>query len=630
MLKIAHKLHTEKRSHGIFVTVFGGDSEILTRLGEWDADKLSAAYRVSVCWMAVKNDGTVPEETQYLMLKKGDCYTLVFALACNAARSSLYAEGKNLYVRTETYDTSTAVGATHIAYVISGTNPYRLVDTAYAEMQAELKTFSCKGDKPAPAFADYFGFCTYNALCASVTEENLVKSLTMFRDGGIPVGFVIADDGWQMHEGNMLTGFCEDAEKFPDGLHSTIGMLKREFGLKKFLCWHTYNGYWQGVKAAAFPELQVKTEYFTVPSRFKSEVAVAGGTVNTVTGCFYPDNIIDLPCGFPQGELYDFYKPFYEKLSASGVDGSKLDAMAWVEAFSQGKGGRVAMTANMVRGLERASREAFGGNHINCSSCSNDFFYNTHNEGVTRVSTDYFPDDKNSYFHHIYSSASVCFWTQPILFGDWDMFQSGNAAGALHAKARAISGGPVYCSDNAETFDASVLRPLVSESGKVAKCLYDAVPSEDCLFLDNEEKRPLKLFNATPCAYVLGAFNCKSERVEGDCALCDIDGLPQEKYAVYSDVRGFMGVKNHDDSLHVALNGFEAEVFTVSPVINGAAVVGLKGAYNPSGFVKDVCANGETLTLVTADDGEYLVYLSSQNGLVSVKSVNGKATVRLG
>ncbi len=623
MLNVLGSVKKIKRGSGMFLAVSGETGEHLTELGILEYDCFSAAYRINSCWMAIKNGKEgIPEETQYLMLKEGKRYMLLFALSQDSARTALFADGKRLFARTETYDASLPVGEVLAVYITEGEDPYALIESAYAEMQSVLGTFSLKYGKQAPDFADYFGFCTYNALGANVTEQTLIEEAKLFRENAIPVGFFIADDGWQSHDQNMLSSFYADEKKFPHGLKATAVRLKEEYGLKELLCWHTYNGYWQGIKREAFPQFDVKTEYFRFPDRFKSEKAPteSGTATDTVTGGFYPDNILGEPCGFVQGDLYEFYRQFYACIREQGADGAKIDAMTWAEAFSEARGGRVAMIRNMVSGVEKASLELFGGEHINCSSCSNDFFFNTHAVGVTRVSTDYAPECEDGCFHHLYSGAYVGLWTQPVVFADWDMFQSGNRTGKLHAKARAVSGGPVYCSDNRKTLDRDVILPLLSKGGYVAKCKKNAVPTEDCLFLEEGEKKPLKIFNQTACAYVLGILNCSPSPAETGARLADINGLPVGMYAVYSDERGFLGEFDRNASFDISLAPFGGEILTVSPVQEGVAVVGLKGKYNPSGFVREKKTEGGACTVDVLDDGEYLIYFKGR-GIVTVQSV---------
>lgn len=462
MLQISAEIEIFGHGTGKFVRVLSEESVLVTELGSFRAERVSAAYRENACWMRIDNSGAVPRETQFLLMKDGGVYTALFALCDGAARTSLYAEGGVLYARTETYDENVPVGAACAVYIAEGRDPYRLIGSAYGEIRDALQSFELKYQKRMPKFVRRFGFCTYNAMSIDVTEENLIAMAELFRARGVPVSYMIIDDGWHSHDGNYLVSFDEDREKFPGGLEKVVSELKEEHGIEEVLCWHSYNGYWQGIKGDGFQGITAKEDFFTVPGHLAPPVQGEGEELNTAGRSFYPDNIFYEPCGFIESGFYEFYSAYYANLKKKGVDGTKIDAVAWVEGFSKGRGGRGKVMKDLVSGLENASGEIFGGELINCSSCSNDFFYNVHGVGVTRLSADYVPNAPEGCFNHFYASAYVGMWTEPILFGDWDMFQSGAECGELHAKARAISGGPVYCSDSFDTVSEGVIRPLLS------------------------------------------------------------------------------------------------------------------------------------------------------------------------
>ena len=64
------------------------------------------------------------------------------------------------------------------------------------------------------------------------------------------------------------------------------------------------------------------------------------------------------------------------------------------------------------------------------------------------------------------------------------MFHSAHPAAALHAAARAVSGGPVYVSDRPGRHDFGLLRRLVLPDGSVLRCAQPGRPTPDCLFAD--------------------------------------------------------------------------------------------------------------------------------------------------
>ena len=618
MLNLKKDLTTTSGKYGMFIAVKSRKITEITEIGSFLCDKICSVYRSSACWQEADTSFTVPAETQFLMMKKDGGYTLVFALSDGSARTSLFSEGGVLKAETTTYDAFTPINKAKIIYIISGDDPYVAISRAYEDMEGNVGRFKRKNEASRPDFCNYMGFCTYNALLQDVGEERLLKIEKYFAENGAKIKFIIADDGWHTHEGNFLASFYADREKYPQGLKHTIDILKKDYGLEKFFCWHAYNGYWQGVKCENFKDINAKYEYMKYPEKFSSE-GKKEEELNTVCGTFYPENICKDPCGMPQGDFYDFYSAMYSAFKEQGVDGTKLDAMAWLETFSEGKGGRSAYFGNMMNGLEKAATEYFGGEYINCSSCTNDFFYATQGVGVTRVSADYYPDRTETYFNHFLMSALTGMWTEPIVFCDWDMFQSRGKEGRMHAKARAISGAPVYISDNENTFSAENVLPLISQNGFVAKCMYNAALTEDCLFLKQSDEAIIKLFNRTEYAYVSGALNCFDKELSTEISLSDVRAKTgkNEKYLVYSDERGAMGTVGGNEKIKVTLSPFGSEIISFIPFVNDCAVIGLKGKYNPTGFISEVKATAGGVKFSAVDDGVYLVY---KNGEITEKN----------
>jgi hypothetical protein len=89
-------------------------------------------------------------------------------------------------------------------------------------------------------------------------------------------------------------------------------------------------------------------------------------------------------------------------------------------------------------------------------------------------------------------------------------FRSGDWHAAVHACARAVSGGPVYVSDRPGTMDAAALAKVAARNGRVPQCLGVGLPTTGCLFAN-----PLAVCQASGvgqilCKRVLG-LGCWSE-----------------------------------------------------------------------------------------------------------------------
>ncbi|MEM9083952.1 MAG: Sip1-related alpha-galactosidase, partial [Planctomycetota bacterium] len=69
------------------------------------------------------------------------------------------------------------------------------------------------------------------------------------------------------------------------------------------------------------------------------------------------------------------------------------------------------------------------------------------------------------------------------VWGDHDMFHSSDeVAGGVMARSKAISGGPIYLSDEPERFVPEAIRPLVLSDGRILRPLEPALPVPESVF----------------------------------------------------------------------------------------------------------------------------------------------------
>lgn len=573
--------------------------------------RFSASYRYNACWMQVScgycPEDRIPKETQFLLLEKEGGYRLVYALAAERARASLYSEEGTLYVKTETGESKLPVAEAPVVYCIEGDDPYALARLAAADICALLGTCLPRNEKVVPAFCDMLGFCTYNSFGSELSEDKIINVLRQFADQGIRLGFVIFDEGWQSAKDNRLHSFAADPKKFPQGLIGAIQNIKRTCGIKEILVWHTFDGYWAGVDKESFADYKAEEKYFPCGKEEKDTAFQM-----TVGEDFFPENLGGIACGVPIEQMFRFYFDWHSHLRREGADGVKVDAMGWLEAFSENSGGRSALYRNMMSSLEGSALLNFDGEIINCSGCVNDIFYHSLKTAVMRTSSDYLVDDDASHGRHVYTNAVVSFWLNEWFVTDWDMFQSGNTAGEFHAIARVLSGGPIYCTDDARRIRADILRRLHDAEGRVPRCLQAGMPAKDCLFFDPRKAEvPFKIFNRSGSGFLMGAFHCSETEgsVKGCLRAADALAGGKQKYAVHSLTRGYLGIYGAEDAIPVCLNKFEAELFRFQPVEDGFACFGLVDKYNSEGFIR----RREGAEVEVTDDGIF-GYVTEENG----------------
>ena len=552
--------------------------------------RYTALHRYEPFWMkavAGTRAGAVPMETQFLLAETegGGCLLLV-PLIDGAFRAALQGAGDyGLELVAETGDAAT-VGTELVGlYIAAGQNPYDLIAQAAPIVLNQMQSGRLRTEKMLPAFADKFGWCTWDAFYQDVTGANVAEGLASFRAGGVEPKLLILDDGWQSvkpfpNGEKRLAAFAANL-KFSGDLTPTVQMAKGEYGIETFLVWHALHGYWGGVDGDSLPGYGVQSiarQYSPAVNHYAPSLLDWFGKA---AGVVSPEHI------------YRFYQDYHRDLRRQGVDGVKVDNQAAVEGVSQGIGGRVYAMRNYREALEGSAQTQFNGNLINCMSCASEMLYGALNSNITRTSTDFWPDRPESHGEHLYVNAQVSAWFGQFIHPDWDMFQSGHPMGAYHAAGRAVGGCPVYVSDKPGKHDFDLLRKLVLPDGGVLRCAGPGRPTRDCLFHDpTKEAVLLKIFNQNACNGVLGVFNARyggaetpAEAVAGAVRPSDAEGLKGEEFVVYAHHRNELRTLAHDEAWEIALPDLSAEIFTVVPLTGGVAPIGLADKFNSGGAI---------------------------------------------
>ena len=618
-----------------FITEEAQDEHFIS-LGKVSGFKrYSAAFRHKSCWM-IPSIGdkieAIPIETQFLLIDRGNSeYLMMIPLVDAKTRCSLNGnkEGE-LQLIAETGDSLTKVANFHGLYLLSGSNPQQMIKRASAEIQHELKTFKLRNEKTDPWFVDYFGWCTWNALGPNLSHDKLIYAAETFKKNNIPVKYFLIDDGWQYANGALLGAYSADKKKFPDGIGETVNALKTNYSMEKVLIWQALWGKFRGIDPKAFPEIAKEVSFLPPPRMdylLKNKHKSAGYEA-TVGSRFYPPfvgNNMTIP------EFIPFFDQYFDYLRKEGLDGVKVDAMTWIEATGNGRGGRVKVMKDMMSGLQAAANIHFNNEMINCSSNSNDYVFNSLTANVTRTSTDFFPDIPASHGNHIFANAHISFWMGEIILPDWDMFQSGHSAGDFHAAARAISGGPIYTTEKIGTENKQVLDRLMTSYGKLPRCKDVGRVCTESLFTDPEnDKGLLKIYNTNIVGGIVGAFNCsynveKSISIEDVVTASDIEGLQGDSYAVYRYSNGELSVQNTRTVNKLKVKELEYDLFTYIPIQDGFAPVGIIEKYNPAGMIinfQKVSTNIHTIDLM--DGGTFIAFAEEKphQVLLDAKPVN--------
>lgn len=103
-----------------------------------------------------------------------------------------------LAVRVESGDPSIVTNQVRDGlYIAVGSNPYEILERTYKRLSKRMGSFRCREEKRTPQGIGKLGACTWDTFYSGVTSENVKLALTSLATNGVPVKYVILDDGWQ-------------------------------------------------------------------------------------------------------------------------------------------------------------------------------------------------------------------------------------------------------------------------------------------------------------------------------------------------------------------------------------------------------------------------------------------------
>ncbi|HEV7891888.1 MAG TPA: Sip1-related alpha-galactosidase [Pyrinomonadaceae bacterium] len=520
-------------------------------------------------------------------------------------------------VAASSYDPDFAPRRIPLFAYAAGADPYKLPRETYETAFASTNQYGrLRWQKDYPEAFRSLGWCSWNAYGHEVTADKVVASVRSMREKKIPFGFVLVDDGWLSVRDQKLTAFDADESKFPGGMSSLARRLRDEYKVPHVGVWHTFQGYWNGVEE-------------------NSEAARGQKLFKGLDGKLLPDPRES------RGE--GFYEDWYAKLKSWGYDFVKVDGQGNNVKFTDGlmplfdSGGGSHRNLQTAAGKFFTDGESSGGGLglINCMEMSLENTYNWHASNVARSSDDYQPELKHNPKDHVYQNAYNAYWLANFAYPDWDMFQSHAPAAEFHAVARAVSGGPVYFTDEVGKERPEILRRLAFSDGRLLMPDEPAQVTRDMLLSDPSiEPVPLKVFaRVTRPGYsagVVSAFNVNKSSTRLLAGMLDIGdaewpgGAVPATVAVYplSDGRAGVLIKKRgdvDNSQRVfSLNEYGYELFTMAAVEGGTAVFGLLDKYLSPAAVVSVRRDARGLTVRLAEAGEFGAWLARPPARVEV------------
>lgn len=337
-----------------------------------------------------------------------------------------------------------------------GEDIYSAIRQAYQALMKNAEVSGLKSRTAKEYFEAfrYLGWCTWEHYHDDIDESRIVSDMDAIEASGIPIRYVLIDDGHLANKDRQLTSFTPDSRRFPSGWKNIMSR-KKEDKIKWMGLWYSLSGYWMGLSPEnEFPQ--------------------------TIRQTLYRHNACLLP-GKDSTHIRDFYHSYVSTLKGHGFDFLKVDNQAFTLPLYMGGSESIRQATECNRSLEAETHQQNMG-LMNCMAQNVVNTDHTLYSNSTRVSIDYKKYDENMAKSHLFQSYTNTLLLGQTVWPDHDMFHScDTVCGALMARSKAISGGPVYLSDSPEDFIRENIFPLIDEQGKLFRPEAPAVPMPESI-----------------------------------------------------------------------------------------------------------------------------------------------------
>ncbi len=558
------------QAYGAVAAVFAGGAPELT-LPLRPRQKIlryMAVYRQSESWCQPffgADVEDIPADTVLLVLELEDGFCALLPVVNDLCRTTLEA---GLVARMSTWS-DTACEGLALVYA-QGCEPTALVrDCVKTALEIMKSPIPLREDRFFPEILEYLGWCTWDAMQIRVNETGILEKCREFREKNIPVKWAIIDDMWaeirdfygktydsfddmvRMMHASRLYSFGADPYRFPNGLDHCIRGVK-ELGLQVGV-WFPVKGYWAGLdpEGPTFRELEPHL------LRSNRDLWVAN---------------------WEYGHAKAYFDYLMGSLKDAGADFVKVDNQGIFRTQYRGMAPIGQLARQFHDAMEDSAAEQFNSCMIDCMGMAPENVWSRKYSAVSRCSDDFLPENKAWFTKHVLQCAYNSLWQGQLHWCDWDMWWTDDGQAEKNALMRAVSGGPVYVSDQLQRSRGEVLRPLVMDDGRVLRCDRPGMPTADCVTVDpTVSGRAMKVQNMAGSHGIMAVLNLDGQErpVITEISPEQIPGLRSGEYAVYEHFSGSLRMLKPGEHFELTLrDGNDYRLFIFAPVTNGEAYLG--------------------------------------------------------
>lgn len=562
-----------------------------------------------------------PEGTLFLLIKKKDGTYIALLPAGDQDAYAWLGGGRNLSIKLGTHGRSALDGERALFAWSHADTAYGAIALAWKLGLGSMpgKTASLREQKVYPEVFTCLGWCSWEAYGVHIDEEKMLRAVRLIETSGIPIRYFLMDEG---HADNQTLQV--DRTKFPRG-YRALTAKKDPNRIRWFGLWWAFLGAAHGVgEPAALGPLR-------------------STMMQTSDGVLVPKP--------DEASAKQFYDYLMLETREGGFDFVKVDFM--VDALPIYAGLRrdiptlgglppdnsnairnpYAGAATLMRECERSASMLHG--IINCNWHNTACLVHSGASAVGRCSEDYQSNQLDRAKAHIYHAFSAIPWLGQVAWGDHDMFHSTDRVAALPmAISKALSGGPVYLSDEPGRFVKPLIEPLCFSDGRLLRPLAPGTPIAEDLSYVPDEGRLLRVIAPlrNGCA-ALGIFHLESGETSARPITASIApriyseassmiqphedpwSLPVEGVLAYDVMR--KTAHRLTDEYVVSLSEFGCVLLQLCPVRRGWSLMGRSDKYLPGMAVHDVNYASHHMSFQLEEPGPIVLWSSHGTPAIS-------------
>ncbi|SDR65382.1 Raffinose synthase or seed imbibition protein Sip1 [Polaribacter sp. KT25b] len=544
----------------------------------------------------------------FLMLKNASGkYLVLLPVVSNKIGNTFAIYDNEIFLRTATYGTKTEqISAPLLAYAESD-NPYeatRKVWELAKNAEGVKGNVNWRSDKTYPEPFKYLGWCSWEHFKKDINEEIILKSISDIKKSEIPFRWVLVDDGYLDQENWKLLSFGTDKNKFPNGWKPITS--QKDDKIKWMGIWRNMQGYMQGISPNHTMD-HLKDDIVKV--KYGKSVKFMPKISEKSADAFYHEmTSVTKKAGFDIIKV-DFQSDnyFYNKGSENAIYGVHLNNTALEEN---------CVDENL--------------HLLNCIAQQNFNVFNQRYSSVIRGSVDYKTTMDRTDIT-IVQNFTNAFWLGHLHWLDQDMFHTSfKETARLMAVSRAMSGGPIYLSDETTNIDDTYLKPLMYKDGEIIRTLAPGVPLPQSMmkdpYFDGKAFSVIAPIENKSAVIMAVNLNQGEKEVKASISLKDYQfagsmiqpyqGLwnaPKEGIILYDHDAGSASILK--DDYQFTLSSRKERLFQLSPIQNGWSVIGNPDKYLSAATYDLLETNKKSLKIKMKEDGPVLLW---SNGKIPI------------